>query len=124
MLTSLSLIGSFESFEFELMISLFIVSAGLLLILFGFIFLLLLYIDLLLATERLLCDDLSKFNRRQTQVVLFKLVIRVISSRDKRLSKKTDLKLVRNCFDINPYNTKPMAALISANRSITSPKRL
>lgn len=52
----------------------------------------------------------------QTHVV-FNPVILVISMFDKRVLKNTALKLVRNCFDIRPYRTKPTAALMSASRS-------
>lgn len=57
----------------------------------------------------------------QTHVVLLMLVTRVVSRDDKRVLKNTDLKLVRNCLDIRPYNTKPTAALMSASKSIISP---
>ena len=57
----------------------------------------------------------------QTHVVVTP-VTRVISIRDTGRLIKTDLKLVRNCFDIRPYSTKPIAALISASKSIISPK--
>ena len=57
----------------------------------------------------------------QTHVVV-KRVTRVISMLPNRFLIKSDLNVVRNCFDIRPYKTKSMAAFIKAKRSINSPK--
>lgn len=65
--------------------------------------------------------NLGTYFSSHTHVVVIP-VIRVISIVEIGFLKNTDLKLVRNCFDIRPYSTKPIAAFINANRSMTSPK--
>lgn len=57
-----------------------------------------------------------------TVVVLLMFVTLVISIFCGRLRRKRDLNVTLNCFDMLPYKTKPIAALIKARRSIVSPK--
>lgn len=65
----------------------------------------------------------ARERRSQTHVVVTPVTFVVISIGGARRRRNKDLKLVRNCFDIKPYSTKPTAALINASKSISSPKR-
>lgn len=56
-------------------------------------------------------------------VVLLIFVTLVVSIFGGGLRRKSDLNVTRNCLDMLPYKTKPMAALIKARRSMVSPKR-